>query len=128
MHNAVALQVGEVADIVVCAGGGALRLDRVEVLELDALGHRLASQLPPRALGYDDVTANAHRPQPHVETCAALDAATLVQQLRDGAVAWADIVDFHARHDCRRYPFVPGYRRATVPLTTLPVTSVGGPP
>jgi hypothetical protein len=128
MHNAIALRVGETADVVVCAGGGSIRLDRAEVLELSEFSHRLVSQLPPRALGYDEVTANAHRPLPLVETCAALDAASLVQMMRDGAASWADVVDFYARHDCRRYGFVPGYRRGTTPLPVLPVPTAGAPP
>lgn len=128
MHNALALRAGETADVVVCAGGGSIRLDRVEVLELGEYGHRLVSQLPARALGADEVTANAHRPLPHVETCAALDAASLVQMVRDGAATWADIIDFYARHDCRRFAFVPGYRRATAPLPELPIPTAGQPP
>lgn len=135
MHNATALRPNERADVVVCAGNGAIRVDRVEVLELGELGHRFVSRLPPRALGADEVTASAHRPNPHVEACTGLDASALVQMLRDGAAAWADIVDFYARHDCRRYAFVPGYRRATAALPSLPVTAppagveaVAGPP
>lgn len=128
MHNALALRPGESADVVICAGGGSIRVDRVEVLELGEFGHRLVSQLPPRALGYDEVTANAHRPLPAVETCSALDAASLVQLQREGAATWADVVDFYARHDCRRFAFVPGYRRATTPLASLPVVAVGAPP
>ncbi len=128
MHNATALRPAERADVVVCAGGGPIRLDRVEVLELGELGHRFVSRVPPRALGADEVTANAHRPMPHVEACSGLDASALVQMMREGQAAWADIVDFYARHDCRRYAFVPGYRRATAPLQTLPVTGPGAAP
>jgi hypothetical protein len=128
MHNATALRPGERADVVVCAGGGAIRLDRVEVLELGELGHRFVSRVPPRALGADEVTANAHRPMPAVEACTGIDAASIVQMMRDGAAAWADVVDFYARHDCRRYAFVPGYRRATAALPSLPVTPAGAPP
>lgn len=128
MHNATALRPGERADVVVCAGGGSVRLDRVEVLELGELGHRFVSRVPPRALGADEVTANAHRPMPAVEACAGVDASSLVQMMRDGASAWADIVDFYARHDCRRYAFVPGYRRASTPLPSLPVAIAAAPP
>jgi len=126
MHNATALRPGERADVVVCAGGGSIRLDRVEVLELGELGHRFVSRLPPRALGADEVTANAHRPMPQVEACAGVEAGSIVQMLRDGAAVWADVVDFYARHDCRRYAFVPGYRRASAALPSLP--AMAGPP
>ncbi len=128
MHNAIALRAGEIADVVVCAGGGAIRLDRVEVLELGEYGHRLVSQLPPRALGADEVTANAHRPVPPVVRCSSTDVATTVQLLREAAASWADVVDFYARHDCRRFAFVQGYRRATSTLTSLPVVTAGPPP
>jgi hypothetical protein len=120
-HNAVSLRPEEVAEIVVCAGGGAVRVERVEVLELDELGHRYVSQLPPLALGHDEVTGAAHRPLEAVEICRNVDAPTLAQRIRNGESAWADVIDFHSRHDCHRYPFILDYRLATEPLPALPV-------
>src|SRR5690606_27939378 len=45
MHNAMALLPGEKAEIVVCAGGGAVRVEHVEVLEVSELGHRYLSRV-----------------------------------------------------------------------------------
>lgn len=121
MHNAMALQPGESAEVVVCAGSGAVRLEKVEVLETTALGQRYLSQIPPQAAGADEVTAAAHRPRDPVEMCSQIDAVALAHQIRAGVIAWADLVDFYSRHNCHRYAFVPGYRRATAELTRLPV-------
>ncbi len=120
-HNANALRPDELAEIVVCAGSGAVRIEHVEVLELDELGQRYISQLPPDALGQDEVTAASHQPFERVEPCRSLDAAVLSGWIRDGTTSWADVVDYFSRHDCHRYAFVRAYRRATTALPGLPV-------
>lgn len=129
MHNASALRAGETADLVVCAGVGSIRIDAVEVTELGELGHRLISRLPPAALGADAITAAAHRPVPEVAPCEDLDVASLVDARREGQVTWADLVDYFARHDCRRFAFGRGYTRTTGVLGALPAgPSLAGAP
>jgi hypothetical protein len=124
-HNAIALRPGEVAEIVVCAGSGALRVEHVEVLELDELGHRYVSQLPAQAVGADDVTTASHQPRETLEPCRGVDATQLAQWIRDGTTTWGDVIDFFSRHDCHRFSFVTGYRRATAPLPSLPFVAEG---
>jgi hypothetical protein len=124
MHNATALRPRETADVVVCAGVGSIRIDAVEVVELGELGHRLVSRVPPAALGADPITAAAHRPEPEVQACDDLDVALFAAALRAGELRWVDLVDFFARHDCRRFAFGAGYTRATAVLSTLPAGPV----
>ncbi|MBP7285816.1 MAG: hypothetical protein KBB21_04335 [Nannocystaceae bacterium] len=111
MHNAIALRPREAADVVLCAGSGSVRLEHVEVLEIDEFQQRLLSQLSPRALGSDDMTALAHQPFEAVESCGALAAPSLAGLIHDGTATWADLVDYYARHDCHVDAFVPGYHR-----------------
>lgn len=119
-HNAVTLRPGESAEIVVCAGRDKVVVERLEVLEVTDLGHHYLSQVSPLALGHDAITAAAHSPQVPVTACPDLDTKTLAAYLQAGTAAWADIVDFYSRHDCHRLQFVPGYRRATAALPSLP--------
>ena len=129
MHNAQALRPGDVAEIVVCAGGGAIRIEDVQVLEVSELGHRYLSQVPPSAMNADDVTDAAHRPldpssgEPgsgkEIERCR-LDPGVSAGPIQTGAATWADVADFFARHDCHRFAFPAGYRRATAPIPRLP--------
>jgi hypothetical protein len=120
MHNAQALRPGEIAEIVVCAGGGAIRIEDVQVLEVSELGHRYLSQVPPAAMNADDVTDAAHRPIEDVMRCR-IDTAATAGAIHSGAATWADVADYFARHDCHRFAFPPGYRRATDPIPRLPV-------
>lgn len=124
-HNAVSLRPREIAEIVVCAGSGAVRVEHVEVLELDELGHRYVSQLPAQAVGADDVTTASHQPIERVEPCRGVDAAAIAQWIRGGQATWGDVIDFFSRHDCHRFEFVPGYRRATAQLPSLPFVASG---
>ncbi len=119
MHNAQALRPDEIAEIVVCAGGGALRIEDVQVLEVSELGHRYLSQVPPGAMGLDEIVDAAHRPLEAVERCR-LDPATSAGPMASGVASWADVADYFARHDCHRFTFPAGYRRATAPIPRLP--------
>lgn len=124
-HNAVALRPGESAEIVVCAGRDRVVVERLEVLEVTDLGYHYLSQVSPLALGHDATTAAAHKPLVPVAICPDLDARTLAAYLQAGTAAWADVVDFYARHDCHRLQFFPGYRRSQNPLPTLPAIPPG---
>lgn len=126
MHNAQALRPGEVAEIVVCAGAGAIRIEDVQVLEVSELGHRYLSQVPPAAMGRDEVDDAAHRPLEPVERCR-LDPGVTAGAITSGVATWADVADFFARHDCQRFSFPPGVRRATAPIPRLPATDAPAP-
>ena len=127
MHNAQALRPDEVAEIVVCAGGGPIRIEDAQVLEVSELGHRYLSQVPPAAMNADEVTDAAHNPLESVERCR-LDPAAIAGPIQSGAASWADVADFFARHDCHRFGFPLGYRRTTAPIPRLPVAGAEGPP
>jgi hypothetical protein len=122
MHNAQALRPGEVAEIVVCAGGGAIRIEDAQVLEVSELGHRYLSQVPPSAMDADEVTDGAHHPLEALERCR-LDPGASAGPIQTGTAGWADVADFFARHDCHRFVFPSGYRRATAPIPRLPADS-----
>jgi hypothetical protein len=121
-HNAVALEPGESASIVVCAGRGSVRLEHVEVLELTPLGYLFVSSLPVVALGVDPVTAMAHRPPTSGLACEALDGRRHAAEIEAGRARWVDVADFYSRHNCTRWQYVAGYRHVTAPLARLPVT------
>lgn len=121
-HNAMALMPGEEAQVVVCAGKGKIRFDRVEVLEITPIGDLYFSRVPPVAVGYDEVTLAAHRLPEGVRGCTTFDTGSVEGWLREGRVRWVDIADFYSRHDCDRASLFPAYRHATSPVPHLPVT------
>lgn len=120
-HNAIALRPGETAEVVVCAGRGPIRVTALESLGLTELGYLYVSQLPPAAVGYDTVTAHAHRPLVKVSPCGQTDPTQIGRWLADGALRWVDVMDFFARHDCHDFQIFPEYRHAVTPLSRLPV-------
>jgi hypothetical protein len=120
-HNAMALMPGETAEIVVCAGGGKIRVQGVEVLEVSELGHRYLSRVPPRAVGVDSLSAHAHLPPSGTKACETVDVGGLNRSLRDGSVRWVDIVDFYSRHSCDRFRYSPAYRYQPGPRAELPI-------
>lgn len=120
MHNAIALRPDERAEIVVCAGGGQLRIERAEVLETSALGYAYLSKLSPLAVGQDGIAAGAHAPDRRFARCSAVDTTMLTSWLHDGLVRWVDLVDFFSRHNCDRFTFFPTYRY-TGGVRALPV-------
>ena len=120
MHNAMALRPDETAEIVVCAGGGKIRLDELLVLEISELGYRYFSQVPPLAVGYDGVTASAHSPVARVEMCRDFDTKGLAGRIQDGLTRWVDVADFFSRHNCHRFAFQNGYRHTGAKVAKLP--------
>ncbi len=121
-HNAMALMPGEAAEIVVCAGGGKLQLDRVEVLEISAVGHRYLSRVPPRAVGVDSLSAHAHMPPPGIDVCETVDSAGIARAMRNGVIQWVDVVDFYSRHSCDRFRYPEAYRYQVGAREQLPLT------
>ncbi len=119
-HNAMALMPGEEAEIVVCAGGGKLQVDRVEVLEISKMGHRYLSRVPPRAVGVDSLSAHAHIPPAGIDACETVDSVGISRALRDGVIQWVDVVDFYSRHSCDRFRYAEAYRYQVGPRETLP--------
>lgn len=125
MLNAMALEPGEEAQMVVCAGRGRVRLLDLQVMEISKLAHRYLSQVPPEAVGYDPVVGSAHEPLDRVRMCESIDTKQLSYSIRQGETAWADVIDFYARHNCHYFEFPYGYRVTDVPLTRLPVVPRG---
>lgn len=124
-HNAMALMPGEKAEIVVCAGGGKIRLMHAETLQISELGHRYLSRVPPRAAGVGSLSSHAHAPPAGSTLCETVDAAGLSRSIREGTVRWVDIVDFYSRHSCDRFRFFPTYRHSGDVLDKLPAQPAG---
>ncbi len=120
MHNAMALLPGESAQIVICAGTGKIRIDRLEVLEISSLGYRYLSRVPARAAGHDSISASSHGPPAGVSMCETVDVGGLSQGITEGAIRWVDVVDFYSRHACDRYRFFMDYRYSPQAPARLP--------
>jgi hypothetical protein len=120
-HNAMALMPGEKAEIVVCAGGGKIRVLHAETLQISELGHRYLSRVPPRAAGVGSLSSHAHAPPKGSKLCETVDVAGLSLAIREGTARWVDIVDYYSRHSCDRFRFFPAYRHTGQPLAKLPV-------
>ena len=127
MHNAMALMPGERAEVVVCAGGGKLRIERAEVLEVGALGYFYLSMVSPHVVGHDRVVTSSHAPDRRAPRCTQLDAAQIESWVRDGLTRWVDVVDFFSRHHCDRFPFFLEYRYREGPRT-VPAEPAGAEP
>ena len=120
MHNAMALRPDETAEIVVCAGGGKIRIDDLRVLEISELGYAYFSQVPPLAVGYDGVTATSHNPVMRVQTCRDFDTKGLAGRIQDGLTRWVDVADFYSRHNCHRFEIPTDYRHTGAKVERLP--------
>jgi len=125
-HNAMALMPGEKAEIVVCAGGGKIRVLRAEILEISELGHRYLSRVPPRAVGAAGLSSHAHAPGGTTKVCETVDVAGLSLAVREGVTRWVDIVDFYSRHSCDRFRYFPDYRHSPDAPGTLPAKPAAG--
>ena len=121
MHNAMALRPRETAEIVVCAGGGKVELQRLDVLEITDLGYIYLSKVPPVTVGHDGTTDTAHRPLERVQMCrSTVDTKGIAGMLGNGTVRWVDVADFYSRHDCEQFRFFPEYRHTGADLARLP--------
>lgn len=121
MHNAMALRPGETAEVVVCAGRGRVRIEHLEVMTVSDLGYNYISQLSPTAVGYDTVTAHAHRPIVRVKRCDTTDPTAILRMLGTGSLRWVDVVDFYSRHNCHRFTIFEEYRAPEAAVGRLPV-------
>lgn len=122
----MALLPGETAEVAVCAGGGAVQVEDILVLETTPIGYVYFSRVPPAAVGYDAATAQAHRPAIKAELCTRLPAVRIANALREGEVTWPDVADFYTRHPCDEYQMPLSYRRAVEPVAELPLVPPTG--
>ncbi|MBL4687746.1 MAG: hypothetical protein JKY37_24340, partial [Nannocystaceae bacterium] len=120
MHNAMALRPKETAEVVVCAGRGRVRIEHLETLQITELGYHYLSQLTPTAVGYDSVTAHAHRPLVRVKPCDGTDPTKILRMLGTGSSRWVDVVDFYSRHNCHRFDLFDAYRHMSSLMLRLP--------
>jgi len=121
-HDAIALAPHETLFRTECLLQRTARLDleRIEVIELPPLAYYYVSRLDPALVLYDPRTAAGHA-SPKGHTCPQ----TLSwREIRDGAargdLAWRDLIDFYARHNCDELAFFLGYRYRTDPNAPLP--------
>ncbi|MES1171738.1 MAG: hypothetical protein ABUL77_00750 [Bacteroidota bacterium] len=122
-HDAIALAPGQAIHRTECLfqKASTVSVVRVEVVEIPALSYHYVSRLVPGLILYDPRTAAGHTPPKG----AACPQTFSWRDVRDGAargeIAWRDIIDFYARHNCDEYAFFPGYRYRTDPAAPLPV-------
>jgi len=125
VHNAMALRPGETAEVVVCAGRGRVVIRKLQLLEINELGYHYISQLPPSAVGYDTVTAHAHRPRVRVTECTKTDPTKILRMLGTGSLQWVDVVDFYSRHNCHRMDVFDDYRHSAEARARMPAMPPG---
>jgi len=121
LHNTMALLPGESAEVVVCAGSGAVKVEDLRVLEITPIGYVYVSKVPPSAVGHDPISATSHFPSKKVPMCSMVPGTRISNLLKLGKTRWRDVMDFYARHSCERFQFFAGYTMATEPLKRLPV-------
>ncbi len=122
-HNAMALLPGEEAHVVVCAGEGGARIERLETVTLSKLGYYYVSQLSPEAAAHEPNVINAHTPPKGVRKCTGVDTAALGSFIRREDTRWVDIVDYFSRHSCDRFTYPLGYRVQTRTVEKLPIVT-----
>lgn len=121
-HNAIALRPHETIFRTECLFQKAaeLELARVEVIEIPDLAYAYVSRLTPGLILYDGRTSAGHV----IPKGAVCPQTFSWRDVRDGAargeIAWRDIIDFYARHNCDEYGFYPGYRYRTDAAAPLP--------
>jgi hypothetical protein len=121
-HDAIALRPHETILRTECLFQKAASVDvvRVEVMEVTPLSYHYVSRLIPGLILYDARTAAGHS-APKGAVCPQTFSW---RDIRDGAlrgeIAWRDIIDFYARHNCDEYTFFPGYRYRSDPGAALP--------
>jgi len=125
VHDAIALRPHETILRTECLyqQAGEVEVTRVETMELPALSYLYVSRLTPGLVLYDGRTSVGHT-IPKGSVCPQTFSW---REVRDGAargqIAWRDIIDFYARHNCDEYAFFPGYRYridAAAPLPARP--------
>jgi hypothetical protein len=126
MHNAMALLPGERAEVAVCAGTGAVRLEKMLALQITPIGYVWLSRVPPMAVGYDAITSQAHRPNVRAELCTRVPAARIAARIEAGDLAWQDVADFYSRHPCDVFGLPEDYRHAQADLPRLPMAPATG--
>ena len=116
-HNAIALKPGETIERTECLWhkNQTLRVNAVEAMELTWLGYYYVSRLNPVQIMLDPRTAAGHRVPPPAKECSFVPWRDIQASAEQAHTAWADIIDFYARHNCDEYSFFRGYRRWTAP-------------
>lgn len=123
-HNAIALAPREAVERTECLmpRKPVLVIERIETMQLTPLGYHYVSRLSPGRIGYDTRTSSGHRYE-RAERCKLIPWRTIRSGLRADEVAWRDIIDFYARHNCDEYTFFVGYRWSAKGIETLPAAA-----
>lgn len=128
-HNALALKPRQQVSRSECVlrQADSLVVERVEVMQLPALGYYYVSRLDPPRLRQPERTSAGH-------TFADLQPCRLLpwDTLRSAMAApngWRNVLDFYARHNCDEYSFFPSYRWSAAGPSELPARppAVGRP-
>ena len=101
--------------------GSTLEVRGVEVMELSDLGFFYVSRLIPSHILLEERSALGHETPLKLKACSFVPWREIrtAADVKEGPLAWADVVDFYARHNCDEYTIYPTYRRWTT-TGTLP--------
>jgi hypothetical protein len=89
----------------------AIRISRVETIELPPLSSYYVEHVPPSLVGIEDRIARGHRAAG--EVCSAVESQSVRSGIENHQISWRDLVDFYARHRCQTYQFPASYRALT---------------
>ena len=114
-HNAIALKPNETIarseSLPPDEEKVSLTINRIEVMEIPPLGYYYISRLNPLRLHYDPRVSAGHELPAGLPQCMIFPWRLLSKLLEAKEVAWYDIIDFYARHDCDKYSYFEGYKR-----------------
>jgi hypothetical protein len=123
-HNAIALKPQEEITRAEClwTRGFFATIKRVEVMELPAFSYYYVSRLHPPHVLYSERTSSGHQ-TPIGKPCELVPWRDIQAGADAGDVAWDDVIDFYARHNCDEYTFFRGYKRRTTHDEALPASA-----
>lgn len=113
-HNAIALRPNEtIARTESLPPDGdnmSLTIKRVEVMEIPALSYYYISRLDPLRIKYSPRLSAGHDVPEGLPQCMIFPWRLLSKLIDAKALAWYDLIDFYARHDCDKYSYFEGYK------------------
>jgi len=130
-HNAIALAPRETIERTECGRDiEGVTVERIETLAIPALSYRYVSLLYPSHIGLDPRPTRGHQPKTG-SICNDIPEQAIRLAMEKGKVSWRDVIDFYARHSCKRFIFPEGYQAFTRsqerPLPVTPAAAASRP-
>jgi len=119
-HNALTIRPRETIERTECLYSPVndLWVERVDVMEISALGYYYVARLTPAVPGVDARIATAHRIPGRAKACRHIPQDQ-VKAAGTPEARWQRIVDFYSRHNCDEYWFFSGYKVVEQALVKL---------